>query len=100
MKKRLLSRENRKRSSSIRDRLRTINFDIEDSARKLRRAKSEALAAIDKLEALELHHWALLRQYEADQTLKEQDESGSKENNVTKTENEEGSSSGSDLKNN
>ena len=46
-----------------------INFDIEDSARTLRRAKGEALAAIDKPEALELRHWALLRQYEADEVL-------------------------------
>ena len=46
-----------------------INFDIEDAARRLRRAKGEALAAIDKLEDLEIRHWALLRQYEADQTL-------------------------------
>ena len=69
LKKRLLSRDNPSRSSSIRDRLRMINFDIEDSARRLRRAKGEALAAIDKLEALELRHWALLRQYEADEVL-------------------------------
>ena len=69
LKKRLLSRENKNRSSSIRDRLRTINFEIEDAARTLRRAKGEALAAIDRLEALELRHWSLLRQYEADQQL-------------------------------
>jgi hypothetical protein len=73
LKKRLLSRDNPSRSSSIRDRLRMINFDIEDSARRLRRAKGEALAAIDRLEALELRHWALLRQYEADQTLIRED---------------------------
>ena len=52
-----------------------INFDIEDSARRLRRAKGEALAAIDKLEALELRHWSLLRQHEADQTLEREDKS-------------------------
>ena len=69
LKKRLLSRENKSRSSSIRDRLRIINFEIEDAARKLRFAKGEALAAIDKLEALELKHWSLLQQYEADQRL-------------------------------
>lgn len=43
---------------------------MEESARKLRRAKGEALAAIDKLESLELKHWSLLRQFEADQQLK------------------------------
>mmetsp|Transcript_26100 Transcript_26100/g.32193 ORF Transcript_26100/g.32193 Transcript_26100/m.32193 type:complete len:529 (+) Transcript_26100:610-2196(+) len=74
LKKRLLSRSNANRSSSIRDRLRMITFDIENSARRLRRAKGEALAAIDKLEALELRHWALLRQYEADETLMMEEE--------------------------
>ena len=70
LKKRLLSREKKNRSStSIRDRLKTINFEIEDAARTLRRAKGEALAANDRLEALELRHWSLLRQYEADQQL-------------------------------
>ena len=53
----------------MRDRLRMINFEIEDAARKLRQAKGEALVAIDKLEALEFRHWALLRQYEADKEL-------------------------------
>lgn len=53
----------------MRDRLRMINFEIEDAARKLRQAKGEALVAIDKLEALEFQHWALLRQYEADKEL-------------------------------
>lgn len=72
----MLSRSSRNRSSSIRDRLRTITFDIEDSSRKLRRAKQGALAAIDRLEELELRHWALLRQYEADQILEEEDVNG------------------------
>lgn len=53
----------------MRDRLRMINFEIEDSARRLRQSKSEALVAIDKLEALEFEHWALLRQHEADKEL-------------------------------
>jgi len=75
-KKRLLMEDDRSQSSMIRDRLRMINFDIEDSARKLRRAKGEALAAIDKLESIELRHWALLRQHEADQEL-EKSKSGS-----------------------
>ena len=68
-KKKILEEDDRRKSSMIRDRLRMINFDIEDSARTLRRAKGEALAAIDKLELIELRHWALLRQYEADQEL-------------------------------
>lgn len=68
-KKLLLSLEDRHKSSMARDRLRRINFEIEDLARLLRRAKAEALAAIDKLESIELRHWALLRQYEADQEL-------------------------------
>ncbi len=60
-----------------------INFDIEDSARRLRRAKGEALVAIDKLEALELRHWSLLRQYEADQALEREDKSANQQNTVT-----------------
>lgn len=70
-KKLLLSMEDRRKLPIIRDRLRMINFDIEDAARQLRRAKAEALAAIDKLESIEFRHWALLRQYEADQELEE-----------------------------
>ena len=77
-----------------------INFEIEESARKLRRAKSEALAAIDKLEALELRHWALLRQYEADQALTEQDESRQMESDRTKIGNHDGSSSEPDIEKN
>ncbi len=68
-KKKLLSENDRRYSTRIRDELRRINFDIEDSARNLRRAKGEALAAIDKLEDTELRHWALLRQHEADKEL-------------------------------
>eukprot|EP00557_Chaetoceros_sp_GSL56_P008319 CAMPEP_0176505406 /NCGR_PEP_ID=MMETSP0200_2-20121128/16476_1 /TAXON_ID=947934 /ORGANISM="Chaetoceros sp., Strain GSL56" /LENGTH=674 /DNA_ID=CAMNT_0017904955 /DNA_START=423 /DNA_END=2447 /DNA_ORIENTATION=- len=71
-KKVMLSMEDRRQLSLARDRLRMINFDIEDAARQLRRAKAEALAAIDKLESIEFRHWALLRQYEADQELEEQ----------------------------
>ena len=63
----------------IRDELRIINFDIEGSARKLRKAKGEALATIDKLEGIELRHWALLRQYEADQELEKGTKSDSAE---------------------
>ncbi len=74
----------------MRDRLRMINFEIEDAARKLRQAKGEALVAIDNLEALEFRHWALLRQYEADKELEKEmmvkDESdtrrGGKVNNI------------------
>lgn len=65
-----------------------INFEIEDSARKLRRAKGEALSSIDKLEALELRHWALLRQYEADQTLIEKEEPNVTESNTIETDGE------------
>lgn len=68
-KKLMLSQDDRRKKSLIRERLRMINFDIEDSARQLRRAKAEALAAIDKLESIEMRHWALLRQYEADKEL-------------------------------
>ena len=68
-KKLLLSQDDRQKSSRARDRLRMINFDIEDSARQLRRAKGETLAAIDKLEDIELRHWALLRQFEADSEM-------------------------------
>jgi hypothetical protein len=71
-KKLLLSMEDRRQLSIVRDRLRMINFDMEDAARQLRRAKAEALAAIDKLESIEFRHWALLRQYEADQELEKQ----------------------------
>ena len=70
-KKLLLSEDDKRRSSRVRDRLRVINFDIEDAARNLRRAKAEALAAVDRLESIELRHWALLRQTEADQELEE-----------------------------
>ncbi|GFH52872.1 hypothetical protein CTEN210_09348 [Chaetoceros tenuissimus] len=68
-KKLMLSQDDRRKKSLIRERLRMINFDIEDSARQLRLAKAEALAAIDKLESIEMRHWALLRQYEADKEL-------------------------------
>jgi hypothetical protein len=63
----------------IRDELRIINFDIEGSARKLRKAKGEALATIDKLEGIELRHWALLRQYQEDQELEKGTQSDSAE---------------------
>lgn len=68
-KKLLLSQNDRRKLSLNRDRLRMINFDIEDSARQLRMAKGETLAAIDKLEDIELRHWALLRQFEADNEM-------------------------------
>ena len=63
----------------IRDELRIINFDIEGSARKLRKAKGEALATIDKLEGVELRHWTLLRQYQEDQELEKGTQSDSAE---------------------
>lgn len=69
MKKELLDEDDRRRTSMIRDEIRMINFDIEEGSRRLRLAKSEALAAIDKLEATEFRHWTLLRQYEADQQM-------------------------------
>lgn len=69
LKKELLDEDDRRRASMIRDEIRILNFDIDEGSRGLRRAKSEALLAIDKLEATELRHWTLLRQYEADQQL-------------------------------
>lgn len=69
LKKELLEEDNRRRSSILRDEIRILNFDIDEGSRRLRRAKSEALLAIDKLEETELRHWTLLRQYEADQQL-------------------------------
>ena len=68
-KRNLLLVDDRRKSTSIRDELRKTNFEIEDSARMLRKAKNEAIAAIDRLESTELYHWALLRQYEADQEM-------------------------------
>jgi hypothetical protein len=84
-KKLLLSMEDRRKLPIIRDRLRMINFDIEDAARQLRRAKAEALAAIDKLESIEFRHWALLRQYEADQELEEKQRLQLPKNNLNGT---------------
>ncbi len=75
LKKKILLQDDRRRIDVIRDELRMVNFDIEEEARNLRRAKGEALAAIDKLEAIELRHWALLRQNEADLELLVEDAS-------------------------
>lgn len=75
LKKELLDEDDRYRTSMIREEIRIMNFEIEECSRRLRRAKSEALAAIDKLESIELRHWTLLRQYEADQELQKTRES-------------------------
>jgi hypothetical protein len=44
-------------------------MDIEDAGRRLRLARAEVKAANDQVEELEDKHWALLRQYEADEVF-------------------------------
>mmetsp|Transcript_21261 Transcript_21261/g.38409 ORF Transcript_21261/g.38409 Transcript_21261/m.38409 type:complete len:753 (-) Transcript_21261:481-2739(-) len=67
-RKRLESLQN-KVGKSIKARLREINMDIEDAGRRLRLARAEVKAANDQVEELEDKHWALLRQYEADEVF-------------------------------
>jgi hypothetical protein len=68
-RKRLMQNLSEERLDRLRRRLWSLNEEVEESARMLRKARAEAKKVSAKLAALENRHWALLSQVEADEIM-------------------------------
>ena len=68
-RKRLMQNLSEERLDRLRRRLWSLNEEVEESARMLRKARAEAKKVLAKLAALENRHWALLSQVEADEIM-------------------------------